>query len=108
VAPDHIDSHLWRSNLGDLYRKDERYSEAQPILTKALELAINEFGPDHPSLVHTLRSNALLHQALGNFKEAQHLFTSALEIAKNKLGLDHPITRKYQKALNEFMQNQKR
>jgi tetratricopeptide (TPR) repeat protein len=47
-------------NLGRLYLAQQRYTEAEPLLSRALAISENRLGPDHLSLADLLQSYALL------------------------------------------------
>jgi CHAT domain-containing protein/Tfp pilus assembly protein PilF len=65
-----------------------KYSEAADIAKRALALAEDRFGPDHPIVAHMLNSLALLYRAQGRFGEAEPLLMRALGIAEKSLGPD--------------------
>ena len=51
------------SNLGELYRLQGRYTEAEPMAKRALDLREKALGPDHPQVGISLNNLALLYQS---------------------------------------------
>jgi tetratricopeptide (TPR) repeat protein len=47
-------------NLGELYRSQGKYSEAEPLLERSLAIMENALGPDHPDVAKVLFTYATL------------------------------------------------
>ena len=77
------------NNLGLLYAKRGRYSEAEPLYERSLSIAERTMGPEHPSLGTSLNNLGLLYHEQGRFADAEPLFKRDLAI-QEKLGLEHP------------------
>ena len=56
-------------NLGALYRIEERYAEAEPLLQRAVAIAERVLGPDHPQTAASLSHLARLYHAQGKLTE---------------------------------------
>jgi tetratricopeptide (TPR) repeat protein len=76
--------------LGRLYQSQGRYSEAEPLLQKALELRCQRLGEGHPDVSTSLNNLALLYSAQGRYTEAEPLYVRSLSIRERRLGEDHP------------------
>jgi tetratricopeptide (TPR) repeat protein len=71
-------------------RAQGRYSEAEALLNKALEIARYTIGEAHPSFATHLNNLAWVAQAQGRYPEAEALFNQALEIDRKTIGEAHP------------------
>jgi tetratricopeptide (TPR) repeat protein len=88
--------------LGNLYREQGRYREAEPLLLKSLKLSKlqqnNSTGlgltEKHPvtTTATSLNNLAGLYRSQGRYGEAEPLLVEALEISKAELGNRHPST----------------
>ncbi len=78
------------SYLGLLYRSQGRYSEAEPLYLKALDILQRQLGDDHPNVATSLNNLAGLHNSQGRYSEAEPLYLKALDILQRQLGDDHP------------------
>jgi tetratricopeptide (TPR) repeat protein len=74
--------------------KQGKYTEANEIAEKALEVAENTFGPDHPNTAASLNNLAELYRVQGRYAEAEPLYKRALPIYVKALGADHPTVAK--------------
>jgi tetratricopeptide (TPR) repeat protein len=78
------------AHLGLLLKTKGLYSDAEPLMKRALEIDQGFFGPDHPNVANDLHNLAQLFQATNRLDEAEPLSRRALEIEENFLGADHP------------------
>src|SRR5262249_27387098 len=76
------------TQVGELNRTG-RYSEAVPIAQRALSLAEQLYGPDHPDVGSCVNNLAELYRALGRYADAEPLYRRALAIWEKALGPDH-------------------
>ncbi len=76
-------------SLGQLYYKQGRYLEAEPLLQKALALRKQLLGSNHPDIALSLNNLAGLYYAQCRYSEAESLYLQSLEITEGELGLDH-------------------
>ena len=72
-----------------LYRQGQ-YDRAVVVAKKALAVAEEAVGPDHPSVAASLNNLAVLYDAQGQYAQAELLHTRALAIGEQALGQDHP------------------
>jgi tetratricopeptide (TPR) repeat protein len=77
-------------DLGELYRGQARFSEAEPLFQRAIALIESLQGPTHRALVRPLNSLALVYRAQGGYAEAEPLARRALAIAEGAHGPEHP------------------
>lgn len=66
--------------------------EAAVVAGQALELGIDEFGPEHPSTAALMANLAKLHGELGQWPEAEALYRRAAAVRSRTLGTSHPDT----------------
>ena len=69
--------------------EEGKYSEAQPLLERSLELRLKKLGPDHPGVAESLNLLGELHMAQGRFEDAERAHRRALEIREKALGPGH-------------------
>ncbi|MHC5830378.1 MAG: tetratricopeptide repeat protein, partial [Nostoc sp.] len=74
------------------YNSQGRYSEAEPLLTQALEMRKQLFAGDHPDVATSLNNLAGLYNSQGRYRDAEPLYTQALAICDRILGVNHPTT----------------
>jgi len=67
-----------------------RYERAIVVAGKALEVANDNVGPDHPDVAISLNNLALLYYTQGDYAKAEPLYKRSLAIDENALGPDHP------------------
>lgn len=68
------------------------FSEARPLLARALGIREKVLGPEHAATVTSLNNLAGLFQMEGNPAAARPLLERALAISEKTLGADHPST----------------
>jgi tetratricopeptide (TPR) repeat protein len=66
------------------------YSEAEPLMRRALALDEACFGPDHPNVANQLTNLACLLQDTNRLREAEPLMRRALAINEACFGPEHP------------------
>jgi tetratricopeptide (TPR) repeat protein len=76
------------------YYLDERarYTEAEPLLVRALQIREQQLGPDHPDTATSLNNLALLYENQGKYAQAELLVVRTLAIYEQQLGPEHPRT----------------
>jgi len=67
-----------------------KYDRAVIVSQKALEVAEQNVGPDHPDVARSLNNLAGLYDAQGDYAKAEPLFKRSLAISEKALGPDHP------------------
>ncbi|KKM70124.1 hypothetical protein LCGC14_1443890 [marine sediment metagenome] len=72
-----------------LYRKGQ-YTRAVVVAKKALQVAEQKAGADHPDVATSLSNLAALHYKQGQYAKAEPLYKRSLAIYEKVLGPDHP------------------
>ena len=72
-----------------LYRMG-KYDRAVVVAKKALGVAEESVGPNHPDVATSLNNLALLYDTQGQYALAEPLYKRSLAIAEQSLGPDHP------------------
>lgn len=80
------------NNLGALYVRTERLSEAEALLDRAAAAKKMAFGSGHPLITVTLNNLAVLRRRRREFASAAALYEEARGIFEQSLGADHPKT----------------
>ncbi len=80
------------NDLALLYYNQAKYSEAEPLFLRSLDIAVQGVGPEHSRVAETLCNLALLYRERGKYSEAESLFLRALAIRERILGSEHPQT----------------
>jgi tetratricopeptide (TPR) repeat protein len=73
----------------ELYRAG-KYDRGVLVAQKALEVAEQNVGPDHPDVATSLNNLALLYDTQGDYAKAEPLYKRSLAISEKALGPDHP------------------
>lgn len=90
-------------NVGMIRRVREQYAEAEPILRRAVDMALRLYGPDH---VEVYAAQAELGHALagvGAWDEAELVLRRAITRSSSLLGTLHPTTAGLQEALGSLL-----
>ena len=87
AGPDHPSVGQSLTDLGRTYRALGRYSEAEPLLTRALALR-EKLGPDKPPVAVTLNQLAQLYTTQGRYADAEPLRQRALAIQEKEFGAE--------------------
>ena len=78
------------NNLAGLYRKQGRYSEAEPFLLEELALRKRLLGEEHTNVGQSLNHLAYLYYEQGRYSEAESFYLQALSLYKDLLKENHP------------------
>ena len=78
------------NKLAILYESQGKYSEAEPLYLRSLEIWERQIGADHPDVANSLNNLAGLYYSQEKFNEAEPLYLRSLEIRERQLGADHP------------------
>ncbi len=89
LGADHPDVAKRLMSLVELYRLYARYSEAEELYRKIVEIRTKAYGPASKDLVPDLCNLALFYQAQGKHGEAEPLLSRAAEILETTLGPAH-------------------
>jgi tetratricopeptide (TPR) repeat protein len=77
------------SELGDLFRVQGKYGEAEPIVKRSLAIYEKDWGPEHLQVTGSLERLAQLYHAQRKYKEAEALYMRAVAIEEKALGREH-------------------
>jgi len=69
-----------------------RYTEAVPLLERALTIREKVLGPEHPDTAMSFNNLAELYRNQGEYVKAEPLFERALTVYEKALGPEHPDT----------------
>ena len=89
LGPGHLQVAASLNNLGELYRAQGKYTEAEPLYKRALAIAEKALGPGHPQVAASLNNLAGLYRLQGKYAEVEPLLNRALAIAEKALGPGH-------------------
>jgi len=67
-----------------------KYDRGVVVAKKAMEVAEQNVGPDHPDVAIDLNNLAGLYRAQGHYAQAEPLYKRSLAIDEKALGPDHP------------------
>ena len=103
------------SNIGHAWWDKEDPKQALKYIQKAIKLRGNILGHNHPLFLYSLNDLGVLHQELGHSRKALHSFKSALKsndallniLTQNNIGTFYLEKRKYESALQYYMQSAK-
>ncbi|MCP9438304.1 MAG: tetratricopeptide repeat protein [Nitrospira sp.] len=73
----------------ELYRAG-KYDRAAVVAQKALQVAEQNAGPNHPDVATSLNNLAGLYKTQGDYARAEPLYKRSLAILEKALGPDHP------------------
>jgi len=76
--------------VGSYLHRRGAYAEAEPFLERAMKVAEETLGSEHPDLAAARSSLAHLYRDIGRNVEAEPLFKEALAITEKALGNHHP------------------
>jgi tetratricopeptide (TPR) repeat protein len=88
--------------LADVLSKQQRHTEALPLLQRALDLRVGAFGDD-PYVAVTLNNIADVHVQLGNHDDAETFLLRAAEMTEKILGTEHPQNARILETYAELM-----
>lgn len=78
------------SGLGNALHHSAEWTEAEPLLRRALAADEKRFGPEHPDVARDLNNLASLLMETNRLAEAESLMRRALAIDEKSFGPDHP------------------
>src|SRR5262249_14808292 len=83
------------NNLGLTYQYLVRYTEAEPLYRRAIEIDEKALGKDHPDVATYYNNLAGLLHDQGKYDEAEPLYRRAIEIDEKVFGKDYPDVAAY-------------
>ncbi len=87
LNPNDIDAQLF---LGDIEEKMGKSKEALPRNLKALALAQQKYGENHPDVATCYSNIGNVYNSLGEYEKALEFYQKALKIQLQVLGENHP------------------
>ncbi len=84
-----IEWEILNQEVMELYRAG-KYDRAVLVAQKALQVAEQNVGPEHPDVAESLNNLAALYRTQGEFVKAEPLLKRALAIWEKALGPEHP------------------
>ena len=69
-----------------------KYSEAEPLYLRSLEIRERQLGADHPDVAQSLNNLAALYHNTQRHPQALQSIQRAIQIYEQKLGTEHPDT----------------
>jgi tetratricopeptide (TPR) repeat protein len=78
------------NNLGELYKAQGRYAQAELLHKRSLAIREKALGADHPYVATSLNNLGELYKAQGQYAQAELLHKRSLAIREKALGADHP------------------
>jgi serine/threonine protein kinase/Tfp pilus assembly protein PilF len=88
--------------IGTVFAKLGLYSQAEPLITGALEIREKALNPSDLQVAESVLSLAALRQKQGKFQEAKALFQRGLEIRTKSLPAGDPLIAEAQLGLGEI------
>ena len=82
-----------------------KYDRGVVVAKKALEVAEQNVGPDHPSVAASLNNLAELYRTQGHYAQTEPLYKRAMGIWEKALGASYPIAYCFRPALPFRPQN---
>jgi tetratricopeptide (TPR) repeat protein len=105
LGSDHPDVATSLHNVGDTLRLMQRYADAAPRLSRALEIRERHLGVAHILYASTCFSLGLVEGRLGHHSRSHELFETASRVATAAVGPDHPRAIRYNNHLNNVRNN---
>ncbi len=87
LNPNDLDAQL---NLGNIEQKMAQYQQALERNLKALALAQEKYGENHPDVARSYNNIGSVYNKLGEFAQALEFLQKALKIWLHVLGKNHP------------------
>ena len=87
---DHADTATSLGNLAELYNKQGRYGEAEPLYVEALAIKRAALPEGHPSIATSLNNLAGHYYSLEHYAQAEPLLLEALRLRRTTLTEGHP------------------
>jgi hypothetical protein len=78
------------NNLANVYHRLGKFTEAESLYSRSLEIVQKQFGEFHPKVVRRLLSLAELNADSGNTSDALQLYQQAMLIAERELNPANP------------------
>lgn len=77
-------------DLGEVYRRQNQLTKAEPYYWRALPIWAKSVGAEHPKMAMSLTGLARLYEARGEYQKAEPLVKQALKIREKAFGMKDP------------------
>jgi len=98
------------NNMAALYHTQSKYTMAEDLYNRCLDLKIKLYGDEHPEVAINLHNLAAVHSAKRRWAMAEPLYKRALEIREHTLGVSHadlvPVLNNYALMLRRTNRNE--
>jgi tetratricopeptide (TPR) repeat protein len=91
LGRDHIDVARSLNNLADLYQRQDRFADAEPIYKRALDIRERTVGADHPDTAASVNNLTSLYQAEGRTADALPLMERMMAGGRARLRVALPV-----------------
>ena len=71
------------------YLNQDKFSESEKYLNRAISILENSFGKDHPKISEQLWTKNQIYIKFGRYDKAEEIFLKSLKIAEEFYGNDH-------------------
>jgi tetratricopeptide (TPR) repeat protein len=90
LAREHTQASWMASSVGRRLFDLARYSEAEPLMRRALTMDEQSYGPEHPNVARDLNNQAQLLKATNRLSESEPLMRRVVRIFEQSYGVNHP------------------
>jgi tetratricopeptide (TPR) repeat protein len=90
LAREHTQASWMASSVGRRLFDLAHYSEAEPLMRRALTMDEESYGPEHPNVARDLNNQAQLLKATNRLSEAEPLMRRVIRIFEQSYGVNHP------------------
>jgi tetratricopeptide (TPR) repeat protein len=104
LGTNHSDVAQSLNNLAVRYDSQGRYSEAEPLYVRSLNIRQQQLGANHPAVATSLNNLAGLYKSQGRYRVAELLYVRSLDILFSSLGENHPNTQSGWQNFIHFLQ----
>jgi len=91
------------NNLGELYLREAKFAEAEPLFKRPLDIWEKGGNPSSLVVATTLNNLAALYTYLRRFEEAETIYRKSLVLREQRLGPEHPEVAKSLESLAELL-----
>lgn len=91
--------------LGWVFYEIGKYHKADSLVAGALEINLQELGPEHPEVARGYHYLGWIQNAMGRYDTSDSLFRQALDIRKNVYDDNHPLTAQTMQSLGRILYN---
>lgn len=92
TAPSTAEDAKALNSQGEALYNQGKYSEAEPLFRKALEIRRATLGENHRDTGESYNNLAIIINTQGRYREAEPIYNKGLEIRRATLGENHPDT----------------